>query len=98
MSLPRNCVLYKAPPPSPSPSSSTDQTKQTASLKSASSHRNKPSIHNIHTTVLTMHATILLTTLLTLLSPATATPLKRDEVYHGISLYFITDISGQPYT
>lgn len=45
-----------------------------------------------------MHATILLTTLITLLSSATATTLKRDEVYRGISLYFVTDIPGQRYT
>lgn len=45
-----------------------------------------------------MHATVLLATLLALLSTTTATPLKRDEVYHGISLYFVTDIPGQRYT
>lgn len=45
-----------------------------------------------------MHTTILLTSLLTLLSSATATPVKRDAVYHGITLYFVTDIPGQRYT
>lgn len=45
-----------------------------------------------------MHATIVLTTLVALLSSTTATSVKHDAVYHGISLYFVTDIPGQRYT